>query len=220
MTIRVEPSPENGISTGRQPGTRAETAIYQALNTPEMLEMILNRLDMRTLLTSAQRVCRSWGDMISKSPSLQRALFFTPIEDPKKVEEKIPNPLLREAFLSIFPANDRSKYYEFDLSSLAMSKDASAMARFTRKEASWRKMLVQQPPISGIGLFHVCHGMMGDFAESSSISVSLQPMLRPTLANIIRTISRPTTRCKTSATAVSGWEGCLRFCSSVAKLNS
>lgn len=188
MTIRVEPSPENGTSTDRQTGTRTETAIHQAFNTPEMLEMILTRLDMRTLLTSAQRVCRCWGNMISKSPSIQRALFFAPVENPMKLEEKILNPLLKEAFPSIFPANDRSSYYALDLSSLAMAKDASAMARFIRKEASWRKMLVQQPPISVIGLLHVCHSMMGDFAESSSISVSLQPISWPTLANIVRMI--------------------------------
>jgi hypothetical protein len=138
--------------------------------------MILARIDMRTLLTSAQRVCRNWTDLITKSPSIQKALFFTPITEYEgKMQYKILNPLLKETFPSIFPAEDRPEGYMFDFSGMTMTKDATSMARFVRKGASWRKMLVQQPPISGIGLYHICHGMSGDSAGSSSIAVSLRP---------------------------------------------
>lgn len=159
-----------------QPGIRTKSAINKVLDTPEMLEMILARIDMRTLLTSAQRVCRSWMDLVTKSPSIQKALFFTPItESAWGMGKKILNPLLTETFPSIFPTKDRPNGYKFNFSDLTMTKDASIMARFIRKEASWRKMLVQQPPVSDIGLFHICHAMGGDSAGSSSIAVSFRP---------------------------------------------
>ncbi|KAL4954382.1 hypothetical protein BDW69DRAFT_163300, partial [Aspergillus filifer] len=58
------------------------SAANRVLETPELLEMILVQTDMRTLLISAQRVCRTWKALIDHSPSLQRALFFTPVKDP------------------------------------------------------------------------------------------------------------------------------------------
>ncbi|KAJ5198253.1 uncharacterized protein N7498_007370, partial [Penicillium cinerascens] len=153
-----------------QPESKTKSAINKVLDTPEMLEMILARVDMRTLLTSAQRVCRNWVNLISKSPSIQKALFFTPIKDSEwGMEEKIPNPLLTETFPSIFPAKDRLDRYQFNFSKLTMTKDASTMARFVGQDASWRKMLVQQPPVSDIGLFHICDAMGGTSAGSSSI---------------------------------------------------
>jgi hypothetical protein len=143
------------------------------MNTPEILEMILSQTDMRTLLTSAQRVCRNWANLIRESPSIQKALFFTPIKDSEwGIEEDIRNPLLAEVFHSIFPVNNTSDKDSFQFSDLTMTRDDSAMARFVREDASWRKMLVQQPPLSEIGMFHIRHARGGDSAEISSIPVS------------------------------------------------
>lgn len=145
----------------------------QVLDSPELLEMILVQMDMRSLLTSAQRVCLHWASLINSSPSIQKALFFTPIKESEwGADEKTPNPLLAETFPSIFPARGRTDRFRFDFSDMAITKDASTMARFVRKEASWRRMLVQQPPIRTIGLFHISHGMVGDRAGTSSILVS------------------------------------------------
>lgn len=176
MESRVEEGPRYGSSIGERSEIRTKPATNKVLDTPEILEMILARVDMRTLLTSAQRVCRDWVNLISKSPSIQKALFFTPIKDSEwGMEKRFINPLLEETFPSFFPARGRPKYYKFNFSDLPMTKNALAMAQFVRKEASWRKMLVQQPPVSGIGLLHICHGMGGDSAGSSSILVSVQP---------------------------------------------
>ena len=153
-----------------------ESAMNKVMGIPEILEMILAGTDMRTLLTSAQWVCRNWASLIRNSPSIQKALFFIPIEDSEwGVGEKIPNPLLGETFASIFPAKNRPDDFQFDFGDFVMTRDDSAMARFIRADASWRKMLVRQPPISDIALFHIYHAMGGDSAESASIPVSLQP---------------------------------------------
>ncbi|OQE41050.1 hypothetical protein PENCOP_c005G08219 [Penicillium coprophilum] len=171
MASRVTECPSYGHPIQSQPGSSTQSATKKVLDTPEILEMILARVDMRTLLTSAQRVCRHWVNLISQAPSIQKILFFTPIKDSEwGVGEKTINPLLRETFPSIFPAKDRGKHHELNFSDLTMNKDTLTMFRFVRKDASWRKMLVQQPPISDIGLFNVSHGMMGDHAVSSIIS--------------------------------------------------
>jgi hypothetical protein len=58
---------------------------------------------MPTTLTSCQRVCRDWRNLITKSPSIQKALFFTPIKESEwGAEEKVPNLLRAEMFLTIF----------------------------------------------------------------------------------------------------------------------
>ncbi|KAJ5970615.1 uncharacterized protein N7479_000533 [Penicillium vulpinum] len=167
MASHVDESPSYGNAQS-QPG-KTKSAINKVLSTPEILEMILVQLDMRTLLTSAQLVCYNWANLISESPSIQKALFFTPIGANEWGEEKIINPLLRETFPSFFPTKDKAADHPFDYSSLPMTKDSSTMGQFVRKDASWRKMLVQQPPISDIGLYHIISARGGDSAESSSI---------------------------------------------------
>ncbi|KAJ5787299.1 hypothetical protein N7457_002289 [Penicillium paradoxum] len=170
MASHLEEYPGDGIALRLQPGSGTKPAVNRVLDTPEILEMILVRMDMRSLLTSAQRVCHSWTKLITKSPSIQKCLYFTPIKDSEwGMEESFPNPLLTETFPSIFPAKDRLDHYTSNFSDLTMTEDATTMARFVRKDASWRKMLVQQPPISELGTFQISHGMRGYCAGSSGI---------------------------------------------------
>jgi hypothetical protein len=160
--------------------TKTETSKVLALpvlNTPEILEMILLQTDMRTLLTSAQRVCRAWLHLITESPSIQKALFFTPMKDSDRGSDaKRINPLLAEAFPPIFPPKEESKNHKFDFSDLEWTKDPSSMARFVRRDASWRRMLVQQPPPPELGLFNLYHARGGDTARCFSIPVSVFPL--------------------------------------------
>lgn len=146
---------------------------HPALKTPEVLEMILLQTDMRTLLTSCQRVCRNWRNLITMSPSIQKALFFTSIKDSEwGVGEKIPNSLLARMFPTIFPAQGNPEDHDFEFSDCTMTKDLASLDQFVRKEASWRRMLVQQPPIQELGLFHIDSAQGGDGAYCISIPVS------------------------------------------------
>lgn len=154
------------------------------LNTPEILEMILIQTDIRTLLTSAQRVCRAWSKLITSSPSIQKALYFAPIKSSEgEPNEKTLNPLLKEKFPPIFPLQDSSTYDGFDFSDFNWTKDILSLTRFVRADASWRKMLIQQPPISEIGLFSLFCAKGGDSAGLSKIPVSYfhSTQLRPDL---------------------------------------
>jgi hypothetical protein len=138
-----------------------------AFGIPEILEMILLNLDLRTLLY-IQRTCRSWLSMIRGSSPIQKALYFTPIETTPD-QSKVQNPLLREAFPALFKLTDPDNPeddYEYDEPTLAvfdMMKTPTKLAAYLRPEASWRRMLLQQPPMCNFG---VCRYSTGGYGFS------------------------------------------------------
>ncbi|KAJ5175123.1 uncharacterized protein N7482_001000 [Penicillium canariense] len=148
----------------------SSSATNRVFATPEVLEIVLLQMDMRTLLTSAQRVCRGWMDLITKSPAIQKALFFTPIKESEWGNgAKTLNPLLADLFPSIFPAKTRESPNPLTFSNLKMTQTPTNMFPFVRGDASWRKMLIQQPPISEFGVLSLTHGRGGDSAATFSI---------------------------------------------------
>ncbi|RYP03009.1 hypothetical protein DL764_005430 [Monosporascus ibericus] len=116
----------------------------QVLGTPELLENILLGVDFVTLLTSAQRVNRQWLDLISNSPALQCALFFRPDFSPNQEPRR--NPLL-------------VSHWDFSLwlTGAKVNPKPSVLVG----NASWRRMLLQQPPGQVLGVcneFYMIHG--------------------------------------------------------------
>ncbi|PYH34726.1 uncharacterized protein BO87DRAFT_425411 [Aspergillus neoniger CBS 115656] len=128
---------------------------------PEVLEQVLVELDATTLLLS-QRVCHLWNSLIETSPTLQRALFFRP-EKQSPTEDQNPkrttNPFM-DKLLKHFVSNPRSVNSTQDSSNwlrLFMSLQTTNHQRLGRKqhpysrpEASWREMLLDQPPTPSI----------------------------------------------------------------------
>lgn len=147
------------------------TALSKALAMPEIVQLVLLHSDMRTILTGAQRTCRFWNNVIQEFPSIQKHLFFTPIEEGDV--KKIPNPLLAELFPSFF-FRERTR---FTNESLDMVKNTHKAAAYLREEASWRRMLVQQPPANGLALIQLCKvdGDGDPDAPSHKILVCLEP---------------------------------------------
>ena len=92
----------------KKPQTLEVPSRQRVLGTIELLEAILLHLDIRTLLTSAQRVCITWHDLTTSSPLLQRRLFLTPSPSPSTPTYTrppyTPNPLLVWAFPCFFPS--------------------------------------------------------------------------------------------------------------------
>ncbi|KAJ7125345.1 hypothetical protein C8R44DRAFT_137047 [Mycena epipterygia] len=111
------------------------TAKDTVMSTPELLELTLAQLPMRDLLLSAPLVCKTW-QAITLSPTVQRALFFQP--DPQS--EPTQNPLLAELFPPFFAPEPQQAS---SIMSMPWSKAPDA---FKREDASWRRMLVTQPP--------------------------------------------------------------------------
>ncbi|KAI0973224.1 F-box domain-containing protein [Xylaria arbuscula] len=159
----------------------------RVLSIPELLEFILLHLDMKTLLVSASRVNNTWNAVINTSISIQRALYFQPIEKSQQSAsacQPAVNPLLKERFGSCFFDTGNlygylrraNSFYTMPCAGLSWDKGnnpipswprgpevedltlqqsleiEAACRKFTRKEASWRKMLVSQPPPPSLGV--------------------------------------------------------------------
>ncbi|RAH72407.1 F-box protein [Aspergillus aculeatinus CBS 121060] len=143
------------------------TAQTKALTTVEILETILLHVDIQSLLTSAQRVCHAWHDLIS-TPSLQKHLFLTPDWERPQPQR---NPLLVHVFPGWFiiehgvDPDYRKKVGRDGLNPRWDLTQPDQKASFIRKDASWRRMLVQQPPIRGLISFTRRSALGGDSIE-------------------------------------------------------
>jgi len=130
-------------------GISKTTAHHNALAVPEILNLILEELDMKTLLVSAQRVCHLWRTIIEETPSLQQKLFLEPRNAKINNEIRTFNPLLATKFPTFIPENERSISQPVqcvDLSSVDFIVHPEKQSTYLRPDASWRHMLTQQPP--------------------------------------------------------------------------
>jgi hypothetical protein len=157
-----------------------------ALSIPEIFELILLNLDIRTLLTKASRICHSWSHFINSSPRIQWALFFRPLDHALN-KPKTQNPLLAETFPSIFDQFEcTGKRNDLDtdttnekptsnvtLTTFDMIKNPHKWDAYIRPEASWRRMLVQQPPVYTLSLLrsNVGHGGQHLYIYEAMVSV-------------------------------------------------
>jgi hypothetical protein len=137
------------------------SAAERVLSTPELLEQILKdpALDTKTLL-HAQRVSRVFHAATLR-PNLQHRLFLAPslAED----QERVVNPLLEEFFPLFFNQPDGKGFWrayanhQEDMLSLPLAettpretedgkRSGTRNEAFCRKGASWRRMLIEQPP--------------------------------------------------------------------------
>ncbi|KAK7013248.1 putative f-box domain protein [Favolaschia claudopus] len=125
------------------------------ISLPELLELILSHLPMRELLCNASLVSKTW-QATTRTPSLQRILFFEsdPSADPAL------NPLLAEIFSPFFTRlenmeNTRAYHWPGRTESIMEMPWAKNPDAFRRVGASWRRMLVTQPPVRSLFLEHV-----------------------------------------------------------------
>ncbi|PWY93968.1 hypothetical protein BO94DRAFT_582384 [Aspergillus sclerotioniger CBS 115572] len=122
----------------------------------EILEEILLHLDATTLLLS-QRVCTFWHALIKKSTRCQIALFFKPSTVPlTPLTNRTLNPFLTKPLLKYFlrkqhplPQPPKCQTYSQIQSDRGYT--------FCRPEASWREMLLQQPPALRVGVVETHH---------------------------------------------------------------
>ncbi|KAI0390016.1 hypothetical protein F5Y17DRAFT_462194 [Xylariaceae sp. FL0594] len=152
----------------------------------ELLEAILLEVDMVALLTVCQRVNRYWHDVIRASVYLQRKLFFEPeIPSPSPSSSAVVvvsrmNPLLTCPFafaLCTYPTwNDntlvqrpishnvwppasltiRSQQFANIIPFPTIREIRNNLEAFGHERASWRRMLVRQPPAYALGPVGTC----------------------------------------------------------------
>ncbi|KAI1263833.1 hypothetical protein F5Y18DRAFT_117717 [Xylariaceae sp. FL1019] len=137
----------------------------RALAQPEILALVLSHLDMRTLLL-AQRVSVLWREIVTKWSHLQQALFLKPavaLSDHELTMERQRNPLLAQYFPRFFLENTKNPdgynviraLTTANLDDFIKAPELRTLEPFLRHEASWRRMLVQQPAAYRFGYTQV-----------------------------------------------------------------
>ncbi|KAJ6585710.1 hypothetical protein B0H19DRAFT_1110560 [Mycena capillaripes] len=134
------------------------------ISTTELLEHILERPPMRALLVTAPLVSKTW-QAITLTSAFQRALFLQP--DPASSQSApVKNPLLEEVFAPFFrrdsDLNPQNRFTWSDAKAIKAMPWSKAPDAFRRREASWRRMLVQQPPAQTMLVTEKCEGQLGD----------------------------------------------------------
>jgi len=169
-------SSELGLPSPSTPQSTKSKATAAVLRTPELLELILLHLDLKSRITSAPRVCRLWSETLNHSPMIRKASFFQADQGlhMKAGESPHINPLLREAFgdqffnlsdcqVDKYPFQRADYFWKLPWAPQALPHlkastgsvlkvDPTCRQRsFTRAGASWRRMLVSQPPPPFLG---------------------------------------------------------------------
>ncbi|KAI0198138.1 hypothetical protein F4808DRAFT_269081 [Astrocystis sublimbata] len=140
------------------------TAVADAWAITEIAENILAHLPMKDLLL-VQRVSSGWRELIKSSPTLQELLFMRPrqIQAGQNISsDSIPirefNPLLVEHMPLWFSAGDA--YFQ-TVKDAPWAESVSRLV-FLRQDASWRHMLLAQPPFTAFESVRRVHAMGGD----------------------------------------------------------
>ncbi|KAF7360605.1 putative MFS transporter [Mycena venus] len=141
------------------------TAKASVISTPELLEITLTHLPMRDLLVTAPLVSKTWH-AATLTPALQRALFF----QPAPLSAPVLNPLLAEIFPPFFtPGIKDSCIWPGTADSIMSMPWSKAPDAFKRPEASWRRMLVTQPPARTLILAETTYGQSGVYTRRTVV---------------------------------------------------
>ncbi|KAF2428607.1 hypothetical protein EJ08DRAFT_321320 [Tothia fuscella] len=131
------------------------SASNAVLKTPELLEMILIHLDMREIF-SLQRVCHHWHEIIAQdSLILRRKLYLAPALR-ESLDYPTDNLFLKSHFpkLSTYLLQGAVKWRPKWVKALDESDlEALEPGLLECESASWRKMLLTQPPIKEMNVY-------------------------------------------------------------------
>lgn len=168
-------------------------ASHRVFQNQELLRLILSNTDLRTLFTSCLRVSRRWNIAIVGSAALQEKLFLKPVAVRRGTRKVRPvqNPMVMLRgwmihmlfYINHDDADDLKRALEkgtaypvhvpaspssvVPLRHVLHEIDGSLYSNpaFSRRGASWRKLLLQQPPIRSFGLV-VCRRSEGGWFET------------------------------------------------------
>jgi hypothetical protein len=126
---------------------------------PELFEIILACLDVRSLLI-ATGVSQRWRATITGSSRLQRLLFLQPKHQDSDLGRRTQNPLLAETFPPWFTPSTDFRYN--DITALPMAENAYRKASFMQPLASWRRLLISQPPVYKLGCWMANYSTRGE----------------------------------------------------------
>ena len=145
------------------------SASQTALQIPEILEQILLEMNTTDVLCNAMRVSHTWRNGIVSSIKIQQALFFVPVQagpydydySPLEYKESEPdwvdlhgNRISQKAIFFneiTFQLLNHQDYYDFIPRQYPPQDPRKEAQAFLDPTASWRRMLMTQPPIFSFG---------------------------------------------------------------------
>jgi hypothetical protein len=156
----------------------ASPACDRVLSTPELLEAILLQLTPLSNLLLAQQVSSGWRDAITSSPLLSQSLSLRAAPSSPNPSSWTVNSLLRKYFPLFFVVpKHRYTLPTFSYDSLQAMEWPNSSAptyqkrdAFLRAEASWRRMLLVQPPPQQLHLIHLTNGQVCDYEKKAVMS--------------------------------------------------
>ncbi|KAI1469373.1 uncharacterized protein F4812DRAFT_457911 [Daldinia caldariorum] len=130
----------------------------RVFSTTELLEMAISLVNNRDILVNVQRVSKRWRDVIHASPTIRKSLFLLP--SPTLLAPHQPYTLtcltsIIPAFLSTHSFEGGSQRYitrdgRFMMDDIFGNFSSEFKRKWFVENASWRRMLVSQPPIKKI----------------------------------------------------------------------
>ncbi|KAF2867859.1 hypothetical protein BDV95DRAFT_610299 [Massariosphaeria phaeospora] len=173
IKLRSSPPEEAAIITASEPTTNFDRKPHPVLQTSscsrlnqatstliglpyEMLEAILLQLPIQDLLL-CQSVCRAFGEMVSSSRPLRRALFLEPAHYSGKLSEwKLLkwNPFLETKLSNALSIRVMGVHRSAEgpvkmVAHVRFRKDeVDGLNMLLHDQASWKQMLVTQPPVT------------------------------------------------------------------------
>jgi hypothetical protein len=143
------------VAKGIHQKPASEVTRSALFGTAELFEQIFLRLDMKTLLLS-QRVSKEWRDFITQTTSLQKKLFFQPIDLKAAIRFSKTESHLQDLFITQTPLRPGLRTVEerpwvvmrnpLLLKNTQLASYSSGGVGSWRRIASWRRMLYTQPP--------------------------------------------------------------------------
>lgn len=120
----------------------------------ELLEKILLYIPMVDLLRS-QSICKDWKSLVQDSINIQRALFFAPKPQPEyEKTDREENPLLYSRFPAwIIDGENELGDKIATFIPLSLYHEGPDPMHIANPTASWRRMLLTQPPYKCIEFF-------------------------------------------------------------------
>ena len=183
------------------------------LSIPELLELVLVNLDLKTLVVSASRVCRYWAATMARSSKIQQALFFQPVPSTgaERPEFFTLNPLLVEKFGRCFfdidreyvslrradsflrlPWSPKGPNAKRGSEKILKLENTDRLESFTMSASSWRRMLVSQPPPPSLGYLSLYDVQLGLFELFTTHVYPSSPLKGLTMGQLYNMVHKAT----------------------------
>jgi hypothetical protein len=138
--------------------SRAKMGCEHVFGIPELADAVFLELSFHDVLVNVQRTCRAWFATVQSSTALQQAMFFKPIENGVLQYHKDTDTRWEPTRASVVGAyswttsttsqdGDAPRIYVYENPLISRAAHDLTRPAAQLPTASWRRMLLTQPPV-------------------------------------------------------------------------